>query len=91
MPNYIHDTQVLGMAQQAGALVVNDPQGLRDFNEKLAALLFPQCCPPTLVSRDTAGAEGLRAANTARPCSSRWTAWAGARSSAPAPASPTST
>jgi glutathione synthase len=35
-------------------MVVNDPQGLRDFNEKLAALLFPQCCPPTLVSRDAA-------------------------------------
>ncbi|TXH19898.1 MAG: glutathione synthase, partial [Gammaproteobacteria bacterium] len=34
--------------------LVNDPQGLRDFNEKLAALLFPQCCPPTLVSRDPA-------------------------------------
>ena len=49
--NYLHDTQVLGMAQQQGARVVNDPQGLRDFNEKLAALLFPQCCPPTLVSR----------------------------------------
>jgi glutathione synthase len=51
---YIHDTQVLGIAQQAGAVVVNDPQGLRDYNEKLAALLFPQCCPPTLVSRDAA-------------------------------------
>ena len=33
-------------------LVVNDPRGLRDLNEKLAALLFPQCCPPSLVSRD---------------------------------------
>ncbi len=52
--NYLHDTQLLGMAQAQGALVVNDPQGLRDFNEKLAALLFPQCCPPTLVSRDNA-------------------------------------
>ena len=51
---YIHDTQVLGLAQAAGAMVVNDPQGLRDYNEKLAALLFPQCCPPTLVSRDAA-------------------------------------
>ncbi|WP_240099867.1 glutathione synthase [Thermomonas flagellata] len=50
--DYLHDTQVLGLAQRQGALVVNDPQGLRDFNEKLAALLFPQCCPPTLVSRD---------------------------------------
>ena len=51
---YIHDTQVLGIAQAAGAMVVNDPQGLRDYNEKLAALLFPQCCAPSLVSRDAA-------------------------------------
>ncbi|MET0718581.1 MAG: glutathione synthase [Pseudoxanthomonas sp.] len=51
---YLYDTHILGIAQNAGALVVNDPQGLRDFNEKLAALLFPQCCPPTLVSRDPA-------------------------------------
>ncbi|RZA20788.1 MAG: glutathione synthase [Lysobacteraceae bacterium] len=52
--DYLHDTQILGIAGQQGALVVNDPQGLRDFNEKLAALLFPQCCPPTLVSREAA-------------------------------------
>ncbi|CAP50576.1 glutathione synthase [Xanthomonas campestris] len=51
---FIYDTQVLSVAQRAGAQVVNDPQGLRDYNEKLAALLFPQCCPPTLVSRDAA-------------------------------------
>ena len=52
--DYLHDTHILGFAQRAGALVVNDPQGLRDFNEKLAALEFPECCPPTLVSRDAA-------------------------------------
>ncbi len=51
---FLYDTHILSIAQNAGALVVNDPQGLRDFNEKLAALLFPQCCPPTLVSRDPA-------------------------------------
>jgi glutathione synthase len=50
--DYVHDTQVLDVARRQGANVVNDPRGLRDFNEKLAALLFPQCCPPTLVSRD---------------------------------------
>ena len=50
--DYLHDTQLLGIAQGQGAQVVNDPQGLRDFNEKLAAFLFPQCCPPSLVSRD---------------------------------------
>lgn len=51
---FLYDTQVLSVAQAGGACVVNDPQGLRDYNEKLAALLFPQCCPPTLVSRSAA-------------------------------------
>ena len=52
--NYLHDTQLLDFARRQGALIVNDPRGLRDFNEKLAALEFPECCPPTLVSRDSA-------------------------------------
>jgi glutathione synthase len=60
---YIHDTQVLGVAQAAGALVVNDPRGLRDYNEKLAALAFPECCPPTLVSRDPAALKAFVAAH----------------------------
>ena len=52
--DFIHDTQILSAAQRQGARVVNDPRGLRDMNEKLAALEFPQCCPPTRVSRDAA-------------------------------------
>jgi glutathione synthase len=52
--DYLHDSLILGLAQAEGVLVMNDPQGLRDLNEKLAALLFPQCCPPTRVSRDAA-------------------------------------
>ena len=52
--NYLHDTQILSLAQREGTLIVNDPQGLRDLNEKLGAFLFPECCPPTLVSRDIA-------------------------------------
>jgi len=51
---YLHATQILGLAQREGLCVVNDPAGLRDLNEKLAALLFPQCCPPTVVSADPA-------------------------------------
>jgi glutathione synthase len=43
---------VLELAQQGGAQVINDPRGLRDANEKLFTLHFPQCIPPTLVSRD---------------------------------------
>ncbi|MBS0557902.1 MAG: glutathione synthase [Proteobacteria bacterium] len=49
---FIYDTMVLELAQAGGALVVNDPRGLRDANEKLFALRFPQCIPPTLVARD---------------------------------------
>ena len=44
-PDYLHDSIVLSMAQAEGVLVVNDPQGLRDLNEKLAALLFPAVLP----------------------------------------------
>src|SRR3546814_15206809 len=51
---FIHDTLLLGFMQRQGAQVVNDPQGLRDFNEQLAALEFPQCSPPTLVTRPPA-------------------------------------
>ncbi len=52
--DYLHDSQLLDFARLQGALIVNDPRGLRDFNEKLAALMFPDCCPPTVVSRDAA-------------------------------------
>jgi glutathione synthase len=50
--DYLYDSHVLTIAQGEGVMVLNDPQGLRDLNEKLGALLFPQCCPPTRVSRD---------------------------------------
>jgi glutathione synthase len=49
---FIYDTMVLGAAQRGGVMVINDPQSLRDCNEKLFALEFPQCVAPTLVARD---------------------------------------
>ncbi|MDR2012581.1 MAG: glutathione synthase [Rhodanobacter sp.] len=49
---FIYDTMVLELAQRNGVTVVNDPRGLRDANEKLFALHFPQCCPPTAIARD---------------------------------------
>lgn len=49
---YIHSTYLLELAEAEGVLVVNKPQTLRDANEKLFTAWFPQCCPPTLVSRD---------------------------------------
>lgn len=49
---YIYSTYILEQAEREGALVVNKPQALRDFNEKVSATLFPHCCTPVLVSRD---------------------------------------
>jgi len=48
---YIYSSYLLEQAQAAGVLIVNDPQSLRDANEKLFTAWFPQCCPPTLVTR----------------------------------------
>lgn len=48
---YIYSTYLLEQAQAEGVLVVNHPQSLRDANEKLFTAWFPQCCPPTLVTR----------------------------------------
>ena len=50
---YIYSTYLLEQAQAAGVLVVNNPQSLRDANEKLYTAWFPQCCPPTLVTRQS--------------------------------------
>ena len=47
---YIYATQLLDKAEQQGVLIANHPQSLRDFNEKLFTLNFPQCCPPSLVT-----------------------------------------
>jgi glutathione synthase len=49
---YIYSTYILERAELAGALVVNRPQGLRDMNEKVYTAWFPQCCAPTLITRD---------------------------------------
>ncbi|KTD08620.1 glutathione synthase [Legionella jamestowniensis] len=51
---YIYSTYALDLAEKEGVLVANKPQSLRDANEKFFTLNFPQCCPPTLVSRDIA-------------------------------------
>ena len=48
---YIFATYVLQRAQDEGALVVNDPQALRDVNEKVFIAWFPELAPPTIVSR----------------------------------------
>jgi glutathione synthase len=49
---YIYSTYILDRAQLQGAHVYNRPQGLRDINEKVYTAWFPQCCAPTLITRD---------------------------------------
>jgi glutathione synthase len=49
---YIYSTYILERAEEQGSLVVNRPQGLRDMNEKVYTAWFPQCCAPTLITRD---------------------------------------
>lgn len=49
---YIYTTHMLEIAEKSGVKVFNKPQSLRDANEKLFTAWFPQCIPPTLVTRD---------------------------------------
>ena len=49
---YIYTTYILELAEARGTLVVNKPQSLRDCNEKMFTLWFPQCAPPTLVTHN---------------------------------------
>jgi glutathione synthase len=51
---YIYSTYILERAAAEGTLVVNRPDSLRDANEKAYTAWFPQCCTPTLISRQQA-------------------------------------
>ena len=48
---FIYTSYLLERAELAGALVINKPSSLRDINEKAFTAWFPQCCPPTLITR----------------------------------------
>jgi glutathione synthase len=49
---YFFATHLLGLLDPAETLVVNSPRGLRDANEKLYALNFPDVIPESLVTQD---------------------------------------
>lgn len=51
--NYIYATYLLEMVENTGVVVLNKPQSLRDFNEKLAIMQFPDCITNTLISSNT--------------------------------------
>ena len=48
---YIYTTYILELAEKRGLFVVNKPASLRDINEKAYTSWFPQCTPPSLVTR----------------------------------------
>ncbi len=49
---YIVATYILEQAERERVLVVNPPGALRDANEKIFTAWFPECCPPSLLSRN---------------------------------------
>lgn len=51
---YVYTTYILDRAKLAGTLIVNDPQALRDMNEKAYTAWFPDCTPLTLITRSMA-------------------------------------
>jgi len=51
---YVYTTYILDRAKLAGALIVNEPQALRDMNEKVYTAWFPECTPLTLITRSMA-------------------------------------
>lgn len=47
---FLYATHLLSLAKNEGCYIVNDPQSIRDANEKLFPLWFPKIYPPLLVS-----------------------------------------
>lgn len=60
---YVYTTYILERASLAGTLIVNDPQALRDMNEKAYTAWFPECTPQTLISRSMADMKSFLAAH----------------------------
>ena len=52
--NFVYTTYILEQAEREGAWVVNNPQSLRDCNEKLFATQFPELMVPTRVTSNAA-------------------------------------
>ncbi len=51
---FLYNTHVLSLAELQGATVVNNPQMLRDYNEKIYSCHFAKFAPDTLVSSNMA-------------------------------------
>jgi glutathione synthase len=56
---YLTSIWLLSQAEREGAKVFNNPAAVRDHNEKLGILEFPQFVAPTLASRDPAAVQAF--------------------------------
>jgi glutathione synthase len=52
--NYLYATMLLSLADRHRTFVLNHPAGLREANEKLYSLNFPDAIPPTIVTYEIA-------------------------------------
>jgi glutathione synthase len=59
---YYFSTYLLDLVPPT-TLVLNDPAAIRDANEKMVALRWPELCPPTLVTREIKRAMAWAAAS----------------------------
>lgn len=57
--NFLTATHILDRVDRSKTVMVNEPQALRDFNEKLAALRWPELMPPTMVGADRKALRGF--------------------------------
>jgi glutathione synthase len=60
---FIYTTYILERAEERGLLVANKPASLRDMNEKVYTAWFPDCTPPSLITRSRADLLGFLAAH----------------------------
>ena len=50
--DYIYATYILSLINQSKTKVINDPKGIRESNEKLYTLYFPEWIPASIVTKD---------------------------------------
>lgn len=50
--DYIYATYILSLIDQSKTKVINDPRGIRESNEKLYTLYFPEWIPGSIVTKD---------------------------------------
>ncbi|MEE9215403.1 MAG: glutathione synthase [Thermodesulfobacteriota bacterium] len=57
--DYIYSTYILSLIDQNKTKVINNPKGLRESNEKLYTLYFPEWIPKSVVTKDISQLESF--------------------------------